>query len=330
MREPSMDDWIHKMISTRTPVSSEACTDENVMAAYLEGTLSPQEKLLFETHVSECADCREVLALVMKMQDGEQKTFAPESDESKLTRKTWFHFSIPVPVLGGVFVALIFMAGIFLLMRDSGENLHPTQSAQLRIPAPENEMLKQNIPEASLARNAARSELDKPRMAVPAESPEPGIEAPVAPAREMKAEAVPSAAPSNQVTNSKAEAPALSGEETTIFSQGKRSVAAPALGMKSQQADERQLSIQADKAEDAKTKDMAKSEEGVFQKIGDKEFYLDSGYWTDRQCLEHPGVPVVEISPADPEYKSILSQYPDLLKLTPARIFSSGRIYVIR
>jgi hypothetical protein len=217
------------------------------------------------------------------------------------------------------------VAGFFLLMRDSGENLRPTQSAQLRMPLPENEMLRQNIPEASLNKNAARSELDKLQMAIPAKNLEAGVEAPVTPEPELKSAAIPSAAPSNQVTILKAEAPASLGEEAPIFSEGEKSVTAPAPWMKG-----RQLSIQADTAEESKTKDLEKSEKGIFQKIGDKEFYLDSGYWTDLQSLEHPGVPVVEIRPADPEYKSILGQYPDLLKLTPAKIFHSGRIYIIR
>lgn len=321
-----MNDWIHKMISTRTQAFSEACADENVTAAYIEGALSDQEKLVFETHVSECAVCRDVLALVMKMKDEEQKTFAPERDKSMPSRKTWFRFSFPIPVLGGVFVAIILTAGIFLLIRDSGENLHPTQSAQLHLPVPEKEMLKQNIPETYSEKRDAGQKLEPPPMTFPKE----GIEARVAPARELKKEAILSAASSNQMATLQSEHSARLNEGATLSSVRELSVAAPTLRMKGQRADGPQSSIQEDNAAEADIKDLEEPKGSASRKIGDKEFYWDSGYWTDRQCLQHPEVPVIEIAPANPEYKSIVERYPDLLTLKPVRIFSVDRIYIFR
>jgi hypothetical protein len=71
VRDVSADRLIQKTISTRMRESPEGCADENTMAAYLEGNLSPQETAAFEDHVSECASCQEILALSMKLQADE-------------------------------------------------------------------------------------------------------------------------------------------------------------------------------------------------------------------------------------------------------------------
>lgn len=326
MRGPSMDDWIHKMISTRAQAPSAACADENVMAAYLEGALSAQEKRTFESHVSGCAVCREVLALVMKMHEGEANAFAPEINESRFSPKTWFHFSYPVPVLGGIFVAIISVAGIFFLMRDSRENLHPAQSAQLHLPEPESKRLEPEIPKATSDRNTASPRFEKLPIAVPEES----VETAEAPDRALKTETAPAAVPSNQMAAMQAETPAILGEEAHFPSEQEPFSDTSALRMKGRQVEERPPSIQADKAEETDIRDLEEPNKRLFRKVGDKEFFWDSGYWTDRQCLKHPGAPVVAITSTDYEYKSILEHYPDLLQLTPAKIFRDGRIYIFR
>ena len=66
------------------------------------------------------------------------------------------------------------------------------------------------------------------------------------------------------------------------------------------------------------------------KKVGEKTFYLNSGYWIDRQCIEHQNDSMVEITSAAPEYKQILTQYPELSNLLPALIYWNSKIYLLR
>ncbi len=66
------------------------------------------------------------------------------------------------------------------------------------------------------------------------------------------------------------------------------------------------------------------------KKVGEKTFYLNSGYWIDRQCIEHQDDSMVEITSAAPEYEKILTQYPELRNLRPALIYWNSEIYLLR
>lgn len=50
---------------------SGPCPDDSTLAAFLEGRLGWRERKGFEKHVSECGDCREVLACSMRLPDSE-------------------------------------------------------------------------------------------------------------------------------------------------------------------------------------------------------------------------------------------------------------------
>jgi anti-sigma factor RsiW len=42
------------------------CPDENLLAAYADHCLTPEEQRQVERHLSECRACRQVIALVVK------------------------------------------------------------------------------------------------------------------------------------------------------------------------------------------------------------------------------------------------------------------------
>jgi hypothetical protein len=66
------------------------------------------------------------------------------------------------------------------------------------------------------------------------------------------------------------------------------------------------------------------------KKIGDKEFYFNSGWWVDRQARYQPGDPFIEITSTDPEYENILEQYKELSNLRPVLLNWKNKIYVLR
>ncbi len=144
MRDESVDSLIKKVISARMRESSEGCADENTMAAYLEKTLSPQDMTAFETHASGCTSCQEVLALAMKLQD--QEAASQTADEQSARKKTLFRFSIPIPVIGGVALAVVLIAVLFRMNHESSMNPTESQTAALHMPEHQTEAAVRSTP----------------------------------------------------------------------------------------------------------------------------------------------------------------------------------------
>jgi hypothetical protein len=65
-REKAQQDSIEKMLGEAlrrgSPPAREACPEPDLLAAYLEQTLSPAEKEILEPHISDCTHCQEVLS----------------------------------------------------------------------------------------------------------------------------------------------------------------------------------------------------------------------------------------------------------------------------
>ncbi len=129
MRDAPIDGLIQKMLPARPAGSSGNCADENLMAAYLEASLSPREAADFEAHVSKCDSCQEILALAMKLQSqsGEHRLQQPAGSKRML-----FRFSIPVPVLGALVVAVV-LSAVFLRFPNKPDQKHENpQIAEVR------------------------------------------------------------------------------------------------------------------------------------------------------------------------------------------------------
>ncbi len=116
MREERfINNAIRKVLGRQTPGTTSACPDENLLAAYLERSLSDQEMSRVENHVSQCAPCLELLALSMKTSD-EEPLQAPGMPASR-ERKSLFRFSVPLAAIA-VLVIGVGVATLFLLTRE--------------------------------------------------------------------------------------------------------------------------------------------------------------------------------------------------------------------
>jgi hypothetical protein len=113
--------------------SPEGCPDENTMAAYFEQHLSQQETAAVENHLAECASCQEALVIAMRLHDPDVSL--PMSTEPNAGKNVLFRFSIPMPVLGGAFIAVILIAVFFHMHNSSGIKQAPPSTADLRPPA---------------------------------------------------------------------------------------------------------------------------------------------------------------------------------------------------
>jgi hypothetical protein len=65
-------DWLIRRSLASTPGSGEICPGPEVLAAYYERSLDPSETARCETHLSQCAHCREQLAMMVRAEETPQ------------------------------------------------------------------------------------------------------------------------------------------------------------------------------------------------------------------------------------------------------------------
>jgi len=129
----NVDSAIRQALGRTPPESSGSCPDPNMTAAYLENRLTDDEMAAFETHASDCPQCRELLALAMKL---EEKPGTGPSVIEPAVRRYLFRISIPVSALA-LFVTGAALGIIFLRSSKSPVSGKPAaQTAELRAPAP--------------------------------------------------------------------------------------------------------------------------------------------------------------------------------------------------
>ena len=131
MRDAPIDGLIRKSLSAGVRRAPDHYVDENLMAAYLEASLSPQEMSAFEAHVSDCAACQELLAVYMKLQPHKDDDLPNGALSDK---KTLFRFSIPIPALGVLLVCVVIAAVFFRFQNKTPESTGKDQVAELQAP----------------------------------------------------------------------------------------------------------------------------------------------------------------------------------------------------
>jgi hypothetical protein len=188
----SMDGAIKKALSNLSAEAMGECPDENTMSAYIEGLLAGAPLLQFESHLASCSNCRQILALCLRLEEaGEAKT-APAVPEIG-RRRVLFHISIPISVIAMLLVAV--GAGIlfYRLQSESKVNAPVVDTASLRVAdkpqdsrvpaqAPEKELKKSQAPRMEAAKPAAvstkvASDETDAKISLPAVSP-PAVQQP--------------------------------------------------------------------------------------------------------------------------------------------------------
>jgi hypothetical protein len=156
--ERSIDSAIRKALGRRTAGAASSCPDENLLAAYLERSLSDQERLHLEGHFSDCASCRELLALSMRVAADEPGPME-DSMRSSQERKLFSHSRVPLAVVA-VLVLGIGTALIFLLTGEFRKAEH-VEVAEQRAPAAA--PAAENLP----AQTTRNSSVEQPKPAQP-------------------------------------------------------------------------------------------------------------------------------------------------------------------
>lgn len=128
-----VDSAIRQALGRSQAESSAACPDHNQAAAYLEGRLRDDDAAAFEAHAADCAACRQVLALALKL---EEESWAVNASHAHSSKRLLFRISIPVSALA-LIVAGIAIGMLFLRSSKTPDKIVPTaQITELRAPAP--------------------------------------------------------------------------------------------------------------------------------------------------------------------------------------------------
>jgi hypothetical protein len=115
-KERPIDSAIRKALLRQTGDAASSCPDENALSAYLERSLPDPERLRLESHFSDCASCRELLALSMRITADE-----PAAVESPIRRPQERKLLSPSRVPLAVVAALVLGIGatvVFLLTSE--------------------------------------------------------------------------------------------------------------------------------------------------------------------------------------------------------------------
>src|SRR5215212_6308315 len=117
----------------RNTVGEGPCPDADVLAAYLDATLSVAERVSIEAHAADCARCALVLATVVRLED--------ESGDPRhaVAPRWWPRIAWIVPAAAAVLVAAIYVATPRLALRSApspAASTEPVAAAQAPVPVP--------------------------------------------------------------------------------------------------------------------------------------------------------------------------------------------------
>jgi hypothetical protein len=130
--ERSIDSAIRKALLRQTGSAASSCPDENALAAYLERNLSDQERLRLEGHLSDCASCRELLALSMRIAADEPAAVA-DAIRNPRERKLLSPSRVPLAVVAALVLGI--GATVVFLLTSEFRKPGRVEVAEQRTPA---------------------------------------------------------------------------------------------------------------------------------------------------------------------------------------------------
>ena len=131
-RDADMDRLLRAVLKPESDVHADACPEAGMMAAYVEGGVSPQEQAALDAHIVQCGRCQETLA-VLGLDDSPQHT--ETVGERWFTWVTRPRLRWLIPITAVATVAVLFVATRPLIAPgDSSAPGNVTQFAQAQPP----------------------------------------------------------------------------------------------------------------------------------------------------------------------------------------------------
>lgn len=134
--DAARDKAIEKLVAgrLRAQLNEQApnCPDAETLAAYVERTLGPGERLTWEAHFANCFRCQEQVAQLVRLSEAEEPAEVPAGAEARGwgARITGFHWAWAATALVAVVIAGLWYTGEFR------QGLQPSQETALKAPAP--------------------------------------------------------------------------------------------------------------------------------------------------------------------------------------------------
>ncbi len=219
-RDKAIDKLLAGRLSARLQDGGGDCPDAEILAAFVERTLSPGELRVWESHLAGCRFCQEHVAHLVRLSESDEIEEAAKPAPAK-AKTAWFRWALAAPALVALVIAGLWQTGELRQFLKQGEPASveapeppaPLEPAQLRkkeagakAPAggelPKTDELNQEAPKETAAMKAP------PRMSIygssgsrvevrPGEGGGAGVEEAREPSQAAAQVAVPAAIPAN-------------------------------------------------------------------------------------------------------------------------------------
>ena len=131
-REKAIDRLLARRLGARLQDDGRDCPDAEVLAAYVERTLSEGERRTCETHLADCPFCQEQVAQLVRLNEGDEIEEAARPIRAK-PRTAWFRWALAAPALVALVVAGLWQTGELQQFLKQGE---PATVESPEAPAP--------------------------------------------------------------------------------------------------------------------------------------------------------------------------------------------------
>ncbi len=142
-------------LHARREAPGAVCPDAEILAAYVERTLTPRERAGWETHFSSCARCQEHIGQLVKLGEADEAISAAAPSPARRKKLFGLRWAWAAPILVAVVIAGIWTTGEFK------HQLKQTSETGVQLPAPPPAPLR--APETSEAESNKKEAADASR-----------------------------------------------------------------------------------------------------------------------------------------------------------------------
>lgn len=128
-RDKAMDKWVEVKLRSGLNPGGPSCLDAEILASYVERTLTSRERDACETHLASCAKCQEHVAALIRLSEADEPAGvqATAVAPARAPGIRWFRWAWAGPTLAALLVIGIYVGG-------------PFRNDIQRIPGPENKI----------------------------------------------------------------------------------------------------------------------------------------------------------------------------------------------
>jgi Photosynthesis system II assembly factor YCF48/Putative zinc-finger len=166
-RDKAMDKLVEAKLRSGLNPGSPSCLDAEILAAFVERTLTSRERANCESHLASCAHCQEQVAMLARLAEADEA--APVGGKAKEPARAagfnWFRWAWAGPALAALLVIGIYVGGPF--KREIQQMPRPESRIEKSVPAqtatgPSSTKYKKNEIAAPAATESGSAQLRAP------------------------------------------------------------------------------------------------------------------------------------------------------------------------